>query len=326
MGLDIQTTNFGSINSNGMRTFGVAGMMPFPGKYLFVNENSGNDGNPGTSSNPLGTLDAALAQCTDGNNDVVFFTGTQHRTTSLVWNKSQTHLIGLCAPMKRGKRARLSVSGTVGFNKLVDVTAGGCYFANFGTFYGWPNTPTGLLAWSDTAGRNTYDNVEFLGFGDATVATGSSNLTGSRAFYFNSQNGETTWRNCVFGLDTTSRNATNYTLEIANFSPRLTFEGCDFEASLGSSGGASSHVLIGANGIDRYAIFRGCHFLNAVDNGAAATAMAQALNIAATANGTVLLDNCTGHGITAWQTTPTPNVQMNMVASTTTGGLSHVVF
>ena len=68
------------------------------------------------------------------------------------------------------------------------VTGAGCLFSNFQTFYGWPNTSAALINWEDDAGHSSYNGVEFLGFGDATVSTGSANLTGSRAFKFNTSN------------------------------------------------------------------------------------------------------------------------------------------
>src|SRR6185312_11573463 len=101
--------------------------------------------------------------------------------------------------------------------------------------------------------------------------------------------GESTWRNCVFGVDTTTRNATNYTLEIAGGAPRLYFENCTFEAYLGASGGSSSHVLIGASGIDRYMQMNNCKLLNSTKSGA--TAMAQAFNLNAAIGGLIYFQN-----------------------------------
>lgn len=298
----------------------------FPsGVDYFVNETIGSDNSANTGTNPyqpLKTLDRALvleSAATNGagnRNSCVYFWGTQHRTSSLVWNLPQTHLIGLCAGQLRGKRARISVSGSTGFNKLVQVTAAGCNFSNLGTFYGWSNSSSALLCWSDEAGRSCYDNVEFLGFGDGTVSTGSSNLTGSRALKFSGV-GETTWQNCVFGVDTEARNATNYTVEIAASpgAPRMSFIDCVFEAQLGSSGTAASHILIGASGIDRYLDIVRCRFHGF------GSAMAQALNISSSAGGTVLLDQSSfSSGITAWQGTPTTNVQMNMTSPSSGGG------
>lgn len=297
------------------------------GPVYYVNSTIGADANNGGAdpNHPLATLDAAIALETTalarlglssvGRNAVVAFWGTQRRTSSLVWNLPATHLVGVGATELRGKRARISVTGSTGFNKLVQVTAQGCQFSNFGTFYGWTDSSTALLCWSDEAGRSSYDNIEFMGFGDNTSTTGSANLTGSRALKFTGS-GESTWRNCVFGVDTTDRNATNYTVEITSGAPRMSFLDCVFECRLGASGGSSSHFLVGAAGIDRYLDIVRCRFHNF-----STTAMAQVLNISASAGGTVFLDQSTfGAGATAWQGTPTANVVMNMVAATTGGG------
>ncbi len=288
----------------------VPGQNLYTGNWYFVNETTGSDGNPGTSDFPVKTLAQAQVLATANQNDVVAFQGTIHQTSSLVWAKNQVHLIGMCDPLQRGKRARISVSGSVGFNKLLDITASGCHFNNFGTFYGWSNTSAALIAVSDTGGRNCYDNVEILGFGDGTVSTGSSNLTGSRALLINTSTGENTFRNCTFGVDTTTRNATNYTVEIAGGAPRITFENCDFEAYIGSSGASSSHLLIGASGIDRYLNFKRCRFMNSTGSGA--TAMSQALNVSGSAGGMVLLDQCTGFGFTHWETSASARVLLDM--------------
>lgn len=294
----------------GVPTMGVGGLLPFTGNYYFVNETTGSDGNPGTADAPLKTLAQAQTLATANQNDVVLFTGTSHLTASLAWAKNQVHLIGLCDPLQRGKRARISVSGSTGFNKLVNVTASGCWFLNFGTFYGWTNTSGALICWEDDGGRNCYDTVEFMGFGDGTVSTGSSNLTGSRAFKLNTSTGETTFRGCTFGVDTVTRNATNYTVEIAGAAPRVTFENCDFEAYLGASGTNSSHILIGSGGIDRYVNFKFCRFMNATGSGA--TAGAQVFNVSGSAGGMALLDRCTAFGFTHWETSASARVLLDM--------------
>lgn len=294
----------------------------YTGNWYFVNETTGADGNPGSAAAPFATLGAALAKATANQNDVVAFTGTIHLTSTLAWNKNQVHLIGLDAPMKRGKRARLSVSGTTAFNNLVLVTASGCNFRNFGTFYGFNDTLSvgAFDCWSDTGGRNSYDLVEFMGFGDGTASTGTANLTAARAFKFNNNTGESTFRSCVFGVDTVVRNATNYTLEIAGAAPRLTFYDCDFEADLGSSGAASSHVLIGSGGIDRYCAFINCRFYDSTKSGG--TTMTQAFNVSSSAGGFVFLDQCTIVGITKPETTASGSIFINTSAVSATSGIA----
>ncbi len=292
----------------------------FTGNWYFVNETTGGDGNPGTFDQPLATLSAALAKCNANNNDVVAFSGTIHLTSTLVWNKANVSLIGLCASIKRGKRARISVSGSTAFSPMVSVTAAGCTFSNFGTFYGFNSASNNITPWQDTGGRNAYNLVEFMGFGDSTVTTGTANKTTSRAFIFNNSVGESTFRSCVFGVDTVVRNAANYTLEIAGGAPRLTFYDCDFEADIGASGTASSHVLIGSAGIDRYVDFINCRFLNSIKSGA--SAMTQAFNVSGSAGGFVFLDQCTIVGITKPETTASNSIYINNSAVSATAGIA----
>lgn len=299
-------TNFpNGITSLGIPTFGTGGIIPpFPSKYFFVEQTTtaGASYGAGTPASPYNTIEQALAQCTAGNNDVIFVTGTIHKTSSVLWTKNNTHLVGLCAPLKRGKRARISVTGTTPFSYLFDVSANGCIFANIGTFYGFATVgATTPICWRDTGGRSLYQNVEFLGFGNGTVSTGTSNQTTARAFLLSGSTGECTFNNCVFGVDTISRNAVNWTLEVAGASPRNTFDGCDFEAMMGASAAAGGHILIGSGGIDRYLNFRRCSFQNAV--GSTATAMTQAASIHASAGGIVLIDEGTHmYGATNWET------------------------
>ncbi len=318
-------TALDSLLVGGVPTQGIGGLPFTTGNVFFVNETTGSDGFTGTAQSPFKTLSQALAMCVANNNDTVCFVGTIHLTASLAWNKNQVHLVGICNTIKRGKRARISVSGTTAFSKLVNVSASGCHFANFGTFYGFNSASNNDICWYDSGGRNCYDGVEFYGFGDGTASTGTANITAARAFTLTGTTGECTFRSCVFGTDTTTRNATNYTLEIAGDSPRNYFYDCDFEAFLGASGGSACHLLIGSAGIDRYAKFINCRFTADVDSGGS-TAMAQALSVSSSAGGTVFLDQCTTNGCTAIQTTPTTNCVMNMVLATTGGGKAHEVF
>lgn len=316
------TTNF----PDGITSFGVpivgGSLPPFTGNYFWVNETTGSDGNTGAADNPFKTLTQALSQCQANNNDVVLFTGTIHLTSTLAWNKNQVHLVGLDAPLKRGKRARISSSGATAFAPLVDVTGSGCWFQTFGTFYGFNSASNNTICWKEEGGRNCYDLVEFLGFGDGTASTGTANITGARALLVSGNTGENTFRSCVLGVDTTTRNATNATLEFTGGSPRNYFIGCDFEMSAGSSGAAASHVYTaGAAAIDRYAKFENCTFNNAIGSGA--TTINQVFSLAASAGGYFDLSQCRWIGATHLETTASNQIYIDMSApSNSTGGHS----
>lgn len=307
----------GGITSLGVPTFGSGGIIPpFPSDYIFVQEKftAGQAAGVGTATSPFNTLQQALAVSPAGSNNVIFITGTVHLSSlssPIVW-PSNVHLVGLCAPLKRGKRARISVSGATPFGPLIQVTGSGSIFQNFQTFFGFPTTgATSPICWEDDGGRNNYNLVEFLGFGDGTASTGTSNQTGARAFKFNNSTGESTFRSCVFGVDTIQRGVANHTLEIAGGAPRLTFEDCDFESDLAAGGTGSSHVLIGSAGIDRYLKFERCKFLSATLSGG--SAMAQVLNVSGSAGGIVLLNECISFGATAWETSPSASVFYDML-------------
>lgn len=317
-------TALSSLTVGGVPTMGMGSYL-FAGNWFYVNETTGSDGNTGGAQDPFKTLTQALSKCTANQNDVVVFQGTIHLTATLAWSKDQVHLLGMDAPIQRGQRARISVSGTTPFSPMVNVSAQGCLFQNFGTFYGFnANSANNAICWTAGGQRNCYDNVEFMGFGDNTTTTGTANRTAARACVVGSAggNGENTFVGCSFGVDTTTRNATNYTLEFLSGSgtPRNSFYGCVFEALLGGSGTASSHIYAAAaSSIDRYQIFENCKFFSDVKS--SGSAMAQAINIPASVGGFLLMNSCALVGITKWETTPTNEVYVNGGAATaaTTG-------
>jgi len=289
----------------GLPLFGVATLPPYTGNWFWVDETNGSDGNTGGPQDPLKTLSQAHSVCTSGNNDVVVFTGTIHQTASLAWSKNNTHLIGLDAPLKRGKRARISVSGSTAFSPLINVTASGCHFKNFGTFSGFTTDALATsYCLSDTGGRNCYENVEILGFG----GTGTAGNTGARAAFISGSTGENTFRDCVFGVDTVTRGVANYTLEFAAAGPRHHFANCEFE--MDASAATPAHIFTAAsNAIDRYARFDNCVFRNATGSGA--TTINQVAKLAASAGGTFELVNCNWWGATHLETTTTNQIVIN---------------
>lgn len=308
---------------NGVTSFGVpvlgsAGGLQFTGDFYFVDASTGSDGNTGTADFPLATLERAHALCTAGNNDVVFFKGTNAQSTTLNWSKNQTHLVGMCAPTMRGKRARITGTGTV-FTPLVNVTAEGCYFYNFATFYGFADASAQVL-WLDAGDRNFYGNIEFLAFGtdEAAAATGSRALVISKA---SGNKGEHTFQNCLFGTDTIARTAANYTVEIANGSPRNFFFGCEFESYLTGSGANACHLLVGSGGIDRYLNLIECRFHASTSSGGS-VAMTQAFSVNASAGGFVFGKDCWFLGTTNVETSASGAVFMaNYVPDTADQGI-----
>ena len=109
-------------------------------KYYFVDPVNGDSGNSGTSiEDPLDSVTTAEDKCVANQHDTIFYmaaSSTDAWTASLTWDKSYTHLIGICAPTMIAQRARIHNETTSGQTPLLDISATGCIFKNFYIFQG----------------------------------------------------------------------------------------------------------------------------------------------------------------------------------------------
>ena len=284
----------GIANQFGMPLYGISGTPPFTGNCFWVNESAGSDGNTGGPQDPLATLTQALTFCTDGNNDVVYLTGTVHVTATVAWSKSKTHLIGLAPNLQTNARARISTTGTTVFTPLVNVTGSECIFTNIGSFHGFSNATT-QICWADSGGRNSYN---YCFFGGMANATGAAAQTGSRSLTITTA-GENTFTNCQIGLDTVTRSAANASLELLGDTPRNTFRNCVLPML--SNSASAVFVTVGASGMDRWALFDNCSFINCVES--TGTTLSAAITANASAGGAILLNSPISLGSTAIATT-----------------------
>ena len=302
-------TNFpNGITSFGVPVLGTIGGLPFTGNYYFVDPVTGADGNVGTPEQPLKTLYGALAKCTAGNNDVVVLVGNGSSTGSarlstalaqsinsaattgtLNWNKDATHLIGVAAPTSVAQRARIApptgtyTAATFNSDAFINVTASGCYFANLSVFCGFSTGSASMIAWTDSGSRNAYSNVNIYGMADAASAGGAN----ARTLKLNG-GGEHTFINCTLGGDTVARSAANATVELAGGTARNSFIDCVFPFQC--SAGTPLGLKVGAaSGMDRYALFKGCTFVNNI--GSTSTSMTALATLAASAGGQVVIKN-----------------------------------
>jgi len=309
-------TNFpNGITSFGVPVLGTIGGLPFTGNYYFVDPVNGADGNEGSVELPLKTLYGALAKCTAGNNDVVVLIGdgtaagsarlstalAQTITSSatagtLNWNKDATHLIGVCAPTAVAQRARISpptgtyTAATFNSDAFINVTASGCYFANISVFCGFSTGSASMIAWTDSGSRNAYSNVNVYGMADAASAGGAN----ARTLKLNG-GGEHTFINCTLGGDTVARGAANATVELAGGTARNSFVDCVFPFQC-SAGTPLGLTVAAASGMDRYALFKGCSFINNV--GSTSSTMSALATLAASAGGQVVIQGSMTVGIT----------------------------
>lgn len=303
-------TNFpNGISSFGIPVVGAGTIPPFNGNWFFVDPASGSDGNTGGAQDPFATIGRAYNLCVSGNNDVVVLygdgttAGTARLSTTLTWAKNATHLIGVGAPIPQFGRCRISTtSGATAFTPLVSVTGIGCNFWNLGIFYGFDDVST-QICWVDTGGRNYYANVHFGGMGHATAAAqagGRSLKVGGAGI------GECVFQSCTIGLDTVTRTAANYSLELTGGTPRNKFIDCHFPAFTTGSGTSGGFITVGAAGVDRDNTFIDARFINQTKS--SSTAFSQAMSVSGSAGGMLLLDNCLVFGCTALETAPSGNV------------------
>ena len=317
--------------------------VPFTGTTFWVDPVNGSDGNRGTTPDrAFQTLYAAHSSATAGKNDVVYLIGNGAASGTarlslanalvwdstvtagtLVWSKNATHLIGITAPTGVAQRARLApptgtyTVTTFGSANFVTVSAAGCYFSNFSIFNGFSTGGAAQIAWTDTGGRNCYNNVDFGGLADA----GSAQDAGSRSLKVGSGGtGENTFHRCSIGLDTVTRTVANASLELAGATPRNRFIECMFPFQTSSA--TTLGILGTGNGcVDRWNSFERCVFVNNIKS--TSTGMTALVSFTtASPGGLLIFKDCDTIGVTKiGDTNGLANSYVSNVGGAATGGL-----
>lgn len=267
----------------GLPLFGVTGILPpFTGNSFWVDPTNGSDGGTGGPQDPLATLTQALTMATAGNNDVIYLNGTYKPTATLVWNKANTHLVGL--GQGHWPTSIITVANTAAtsgaFSPLVSVTAAGCIFYNVYAISGIAQAST-QVCWAEAGGNNAYINCNFNQVGNATAAA----QAGNRALTVASLNN--TFLNCVIGGDAIVRaTGTNSSLATLTGSGSCIFTSCVFP--MWSSVAASTFILAATTTAAGYMLFDDCTFINDTSN-AGGTSLTQAFSVSATAGANFIM-------------------------------------
>lgn len=267
------------------------------GKVLFVApyRSSGtayhgaSDDNPGTLEKPMKTIAAAYALCTSNLGNIIYIIGTSNTaadctddwSATMTWSKSATHLIGL-SPGNVAQRCRIGqLSTATGVSPLLDVTGHNNVFSGFHIFQGVDDA-TSLINVRVTGQRNVFDRVHFGGVGHATMsAAGAADV----AIIAGAEN---LFKDCLFGLDTITRDADATNLLFDTAATRNTFVDCHFQAYISAAG--YSHVTVAdGTAIDRWQRFKNCLFSTDSEN--QAVTQTAVLNIPAGVQGKILLEN-----------------------------------
>ena len=274
----------------------VIGGFPFSkaSNYYFVDPARGSSSGNGSFEDPVALVSQAEDLCTANQNDTVIYIGgatANLETATITWDKSYTHLIGICAPTMVAQRARIHNETTTGQTPLLNITATGCIFKNFYIFQG-VDEAVGNINVQISGGRNYFENVHFAGGGHASQAIDG----GASLALYGAE--ECTFVNCTIGVDTIAAATGMMAVRVDTDAKRCIFKGCNFTMYAGNSGSGFVEVVDSA-GFDRYLLFEDCLFIN----DAAATTMASAFVIPTgmgSATHRIILKDSYGFGFTDW--------------------------
>ena len=287
----------------------IAGMVgqPVVGNIFYVDANSGSDtANSGTEFNKAyKTLGKAYSSCTTFNYDVIIVAPTANSVTteaSITWTKSFITVIGATAPIPTAQRARIGF-GSSATTPCLNITGISNRFINLKLVV---EEDVNVLV-SVAGQRNYFYNVEFAGICNTT--TGDD--TAARCVVIQDDCGENYFGRCKFGVDTVLNSAANALVEIigTTTNARNTFEDCLFSL-VADNAGPRWVLFTDSYASEVYTFFKDCFFLNTRGG---TTTITSGMTIGASANGSVILDNCWYLGCTNFASTVT-NVYENMPA------------
>jgi hypothetical protein len=299
------------------------------GHVYFVKPASGSDTASGKSpAQALKTLARAQALATANENDIVYLMSegnaaslcTDYQSTTLDWAKDGVHLIGINSGGMVSPRSRiawLSSAPSPAPAPLFTVSADNCRIEGIQVFSGINDADLSFCT-NVTGERNTFKNCHFAGIGHATndfAGAYSLKLAGAD---------ENLFEDCVIGLDTVARGtAANSEILFTDQATRNIFRNC----IITTFAEAATHqfIIAAASSLDRWVLFENCAFINSIQS--TAVAMTEALDLAATAGGMVLLRNCTIVGATDWEASTVSGIAYidSTVSVAATSGLAVVV-
>lgn len=286
----------------------------------FVSGSLGSDSYSGLDpQHPLKTLDTAFYRTTGGQNEIIYLLGSgtsinfstgnswspTSGSTGLLWTKSETHLIGLAAPGSSGTRAHVSNGASTNlFTPLITVSGSGCLFQNVEFFNAGAHATEAAVCILVTGDYNAFINCQISGGGNATAAANAACRSLVVQGTGTGGGGENTFEHCYIGLTTEQRGAASAEIELKTNTPRNWFEDCTIACA--ASVTSTTPVLIDADGIQDFVVFRNCLWINP-GTAQGASILAQALSCNSAPGGVVMLHNCLSGGasisFTKFQTT-----------------------
>lgn len=277
------------------------------GNVFFVDPTNGSDSRNGrTPRMAFATLAKGEDKLIANQNDTLFYIAGSsgiNLEEELVWNKSYTHLIGLCAPTTVAQRSRIfnkagdAYDTAFASKALLKVTASGCLFQNFYLFQGADKTNTYYGSCHVTGGRNHFLNVHFAGLG-ATASGGNAAHASSYALKLDGAE-ENLFERCTIGVDTIKRTADNAILAFDGDAKRNEFVGCKI-VSWAETNTYCIGKLIDTGALDRWTHFEKCLFYNFWTNHGGN--LLEVFEVPAScATHDIILDDCRAVGALEWE-------------------------
>lgn len=263
---------------------------------FYVHAVEGDDDHDGLRpEKPLLTILAAYNKCVAGQHDVVVLissTSGNTLTAAFTWAKDYTHLVGLCAPVREAKRARIFAVSTLAAPVFFTISATGCIFKDLYIFHG-PAQAAALGNVLVTGERNYFENVHFAGSGHATNC-----IDGGYSLGLNGGS-ESLFKHCTFGLTSIAQpTGVRLVALIGGYPARVRFEDCFFGMHASN---AAAMIVEGDNEkfCIEYMLFKDCIFFNETDQ---AINTAFEIAVADTTRQHILLVNCVRNtGIDDWE-------------------------
>ena len=277
------------------------------GNIWYVNADTGNDSNVGTSpSTAFATLMAAYGAATTNNNDLIVLSGNTSivNTSMITWSKNRIHVVGTGnygAMTTQSSKVDMNVTTATTDLYSVKVTGNRNSFSNIKFISN--NTLAQHLSPVYLAGEgNVYNNCTFALLAQIDQTDMYSAIIASDSSTFN---------NCEFGQDTVQRTAAQHTVlfgvDASNPVKDCYFNNCTFKMNTTTAGCA--HIQVGtADCVNFTNVFRGTCFLAYVNAGAGAVTNTVNVITSTSITGKLIFDQSTFTGVGAKMAASTNNV------------------
>jgi hypothetical protein len=239
-----------------MDTIALAG-----GRIFYVDPAAGADGNSGRDPDAaLLTIQAAHDLTTTAKNDIIVLIAAataNEPAATIAWDHTYTHMVGACAPLIMGQRARVVGTAALDLNPVVAISGRGCYFANI-KFNNDKDSNDASGCVKVTSADNYFKSCEF----NITSATLLAR-TDTYSLWMSTGASECVFDRCTFGTDTADAAGAGYNVLFDGGSSKSYFKDCIFLTRASSS---TSRVMCKFDatsvGMGLAAIFDGCTFVN----------------------------------------------------------------